>query len=360
MGRSILKFSLLALVAGFIVGMVVSSAFASDIGSTVKSSTSSSDDSTAEAVYENPADKMESGATLQLKSVVEVDGTKPEITLGDLIIARGFDEATLKEMRAVRLADTPNPGESRSFTAMGLEQIFHPYVLAIEEKTGDKVSLRVPARITVVRKSFRLKPEEVEAAIKTQLKTFCVDCEFEITGLSVPLVPTTVSAGSTWKVRMNPEMPKGSFSVPLEVINEDASKRTYWISGTLAVRRTVPVTSRSVMMGEHLQSEDFTMQSRDITFSSDTPATEADITASVTSRQIAAGQILWRSGLRRELALKMGDGVKVVTGNDAWQISVDGISQSNAYVGDTVRVKIPRTQKILSGLLRDKGVVEVQ
>src|ERR1700733_7150840 len=144
MARSIMKFSLLALVVGFVVGMFVSSAFAAD-------------EDSSEAVYENPADKMESGATLQLKSVVEVDGSKPEITLGDLIVAKGFDESSLKALRAVRLADTPNPGESRSFTAMGLEQIFRPYIRTIEEKIGDNISLRVPTRVTVVRKSFRLK-----------------------------------------------------------------------------------------------------------------------------------------------------------------------------------------------------------
>jgi flagella basal body P-ring formation protein FlgA len=350
---SILKYGLLALVAGFAVGMVVSSSARGDTSDTTASASSA-------AIYEDPSDGIESGSNIQLRSVIEVDGSKPEITLGDLIIAHGLDDSSLKEMRAVRLADTPGAGESRAFTAVGLEQVFRPYLHAIEEKTGDKIGLRVPARVTVVRKSFRLKPEEVEAAIKIQLKTFCVDCEFEITGLNVPLLPTTVSAGSSWHVRMNAEMPKGSFSVPLEVINDDASKRTYWLTGTLAVRRLVPVTSRSVMMGERLQPEDFTMQSRDVTFSSDTPASELEITASVTSRQIAAGQIVWRSGLRRELALKAGDGVKVVTGNEAWQISVEGIAQSSGYVGDTVRVKIPRTQKILSGLLRDKGVVEVQ
>jgi flagella basal body P-ring formation protein FlgA len=296
---------------------------------------------------------------IQLKSVTEIDGTRPEITLGDLIVARGVSSVALESLRGVRLADTPNPGESRSFTAMGLEQLFRPYLRKIEDKSGEHISLRVPTRVTILRKSFRLKAEDVEAAIKIQLKPFCSDCTFEISSLSLPAIPPAIPFGATWSVKIRSEMPKGSFSLPLEVSNDDGSKRTYWITGTLAVQRTVPVAARAIQTGEHLRAEDFTMQAKDVTFSNDIAASEAELNASVASRQISAGQIVWRSALRREMAVKSGDVVRVMAGEDGWQVSIDGIAQTAGYIGDMIKVKIQRTQKLVSGILTEKGTVEV-
>jgi flagella basal body P-ring formation protein FlgA len=307
----------------------------------------------------NPAFGADDEAVIQVKSIAEVDGKHSEITLGDLMVARGVSASAVESLKSVRLADTPNPGESRSFTAMGLEQVFRPYLRKIEDKTGEHINLRVPTRVTITRKSFRLHPEDVEADIKNQLKQFCADCAFEITALSLPAVPAAVPSGATWSVKIRSEIPKGSFSLPLEVANDDGSKRTYWISGTLVVQRKVPVAARAIQIGEHLRAEDFTMQSKDVTFSNDVPASEGELLSSVAARQLSAGQIVWRSNLRRELAVKSGDIVRVMAGEDGWQVSIDGIAQSGGYIGEMVKVKIQRTQKLISGILTEKGTVEV-
>ena len=54
---SILKFGLLALVAGFVVGMVVSSAARGDTSDTAVSASSA-------AIFEDPADGIESGSNI--------------------------------------------------------------------------------------------------------------------------------------------------------------------------------------------------------------------------------------------------------------------------------------------------------
>lgn len=303
---------------------------------------------------------QDSEATVQVKSVVEVDGEAPEITLGDLIVARGVSEKRLETLRKIRLADTPAPGESRNFTDVGIEQVFRSHLSSMEGAGAETINLRVPARVTVVRKSFRLRPAEVETALKQELGEICNDCFFEVSNLVLPAVQPTLGSGSKWRLRVRPELPKGNFSVPLEVENEDGTKRSYWITGSIVVRKNVPVASRGLSTGERLQAEDFTLQMKDVTFATDVPPTREEIASSVLSRPINAGQILWRSGLRREMAVKSGDAVKVTAGSEEWQISIDGVAQSNGYIGDLVKVKIPRTQKMISGLLTERGIVEVR
>jgi len=303
---------------------------------------------------------VDGSAVIQVKSAVELDGQKEQILLGDLMIIHGVSDKILVDLKEVRLADMPLPGESRSFTAMGLEQVFRPLLREIEAASGQKIILRIPTRVEVVRKSFQLQTVEVESAIKTTLKDICAECRFEISDLILPVIPASISSRSTWNVKLHGEIPKGSFSLPIEVTMPNASKRTYWASGTLTVMKTVPVTTRALGAGERVSGEDFVMQDKDVTFSNDVPANHLDFSASMLARSVSSGQVLWRSVLQREFAVKSGEIVKVTAGSSDWEVTIDGIAQASGYIGDTVNVKIPRTQKLVSGLLTAKGVVEVR
>jgi len=302
----------------------------------------------------------EENPTIQVRSVVEVDSNHQQIVLGDLMITHGVSRRAINVLKNIRLADAPKGNESRAFTGLALEQLFKQNLRDIEVNSGEKISLRIPPRVTVVRKSFRLRLEDVGSALKAQFKGFCEDCNFEISGLVLPAIPTSVPSGATWRVSMKHALPKGNFSIPIEVTNEDMTKRSYWITGTLAVQRRVPVAARTLGVHERISPNDFQMIERDVTFATDTPASESELTKSMVARPIAAGQIVWRHQLQRELSAKNGDIVKVIAGSESWEISIDGILQSGGYIGDLVKVKIPRTQKLISGVLTDSGRVEVR
>ncbi len=302
----------------------------------------------------------EENPTIQVRSVVEVDGSHQQIVLGDLMITHGVSPAAINALKNVRLADAPKGNESRAFTGLALEQLFKQSLRELEVNTGEKISLRIPHRVTVVRKSFRLRAEDVSNALKTQFKELCADCTFEISSLALPAIPTAIPSGATWRVSLKHALPKGNFSIPIEVTNEDMTKRSYWITGTLAVHRRVPVSARALLAGERLSPNDFSMQDRDVTFATDTPVSEGELMKSVAARPIAAGQIVWRHQLQRELAAKNGDVVKVFAGSESWEISIDGVLQQGGYIGDLVKVKIPRTQKLISGVLIESGKVEVR
>lgn len=303
-------------------------------------------------------------ATIQVKPVIEVDGTNSEITFGDLIVTRGIDEKLIQDLKETKLADTPKVGESRSFTALAVEEPLRPLLRRLEDRIGDRVTLRVPPRVTITRKAFKITNEMIETELKNQLKAVCEECRFDITNLRLPILASSVSQGTAWTLKMRPELPKGSFSIPLEVKNTDGSRRTFWVAGQVTVMKSVPVLARAVELGEKLRAEDFIQEMKDVTYATDVAPTAADLDSSVTARSMSAGQILWRNSLKREIAVKNGDIVKVITGGESdsatWQITIDGVAQAPGYIGDTVKVKITKTQKLVSGILKEKGLVEVR
>ncbi len=296
---------------------------------------------------------------IRVLAKVEID-QQPTVTLGDITQFEDLSDEETAKIKAINLGEAPKPGESRYYTDVGLAQLLRSRLKALEGRLGEKVNLHIPSRITITRKALRLEAKVIEAELKKQLNFICGDCEFEIVQLSLPILNQDIPSGSTWALKLRSELPKGSFSIPLEIRNDDSTRRLFWISGNLQIKRPVPVAKRDIAIGEKIHPMDIATELRDITFANDVSADANEIKESYANRMIGANQIVWRSSVRRETATRPGELVKVITGSDGWQISVDGVAQQAGYIGDTINVKIPRTMKIITGLIREHGVVEVR
>jgi flagella basal body P-ring formation protein FlgA len=60
------------------------------------------------------------------------------------------------------------------------------------------------------------------------------------------------------------------------------------------------------------------------------------------------------------MALKFGDQVDLILGDDGVAIMTKGIAQQNGFVGDSVKVKSVVTNKMLDGIITARGVVNVR
>lgn len=315
----------------------------------------------AQASTPEEVSSQASASQIVVKPAVEISGDKTHVTLADLVVPRSVGATTLESLAAIRLADAPKSGETRTFTNVGLSEIFNSQIASIEEKTGERFELKLPSRVTVMRKRAKLTRKALERELQAQWKTMCSDCEFKIVTLQPPTVAPETTVDSGWSIRVRSELPRGGFSYPVEIVSKNGSSQPYWVSGQVMIQKIVPVSTRSIAAGERLQESDVTKQLRDVTYAIDSVASDQEIGSGQAARSLPAGQIMWRSSVRRELAIKNGDVVKVTAGgNEAWLITIDGVAQSSGYVGDLIRVKIPRTQKVVSGLLKEKGVIEVQ
>ncbi len=285
-------------------------------------------------------------------------GNSKMIHIDDVAELTGFETEDLVNLKLIDLIEAPKSGERRRFTNIGFAQILRSKLKNFDE--ANKIVLNIPSEVLIVRKSARLETSEIEAELLSKLKSQCVTCEYEISSLVLPIVNQDLSGAASWKIKIENLNPKGSFSIPLEVSNEDGTKRVYWLGGSLTVRKNVPVAKHNLTSGENVKEDDFNFEKKDITYLNEPSATQEDLKSAVAGRNLQAGQIISVSSIRKPSIVRVGENVKVFMGEDGWQVSIDGIAQQNAYKGDLVKVKILRTQKTISGIATDKGMVEIR
>jgi flagella basal body P-ring formation protein FlgA len=198
--------------------------------------------------------------------------------------------------------------------------------------------------------------------LKEELRSKCSGCELQLRGYEYPreLVKLDSRDLRSWVLMARSERPRGSFAVPLQLDFAGGKRQTVMLTGMAEYWRTVPVLNRSLNVGEKIRESDFNLERRNVSFSFDEPAVMSEVEGAVTARGMRAGEPLMRGLLRREQVVKYGDIVRVLVGGDTYSISTEGIAQSAAALGETVQVRVGKNRKMISGVLKEKGLVEIQ
>jgi flagella basal body P-ring formation protein FlgA len=275
-----------------------------------------------------------------------------------------------RHLRQITLTDRPSIGEERIFTFEGLEPIIAEANRRLSA-AGLSADWKVPRRA----RAFS-QPEFTEFAIERELrKEFqkkCEDCEIQIRALEIPRElkrwsPRKEESGNVsslyvkdWAILSRNERPKGSFAWPLQLELSDGSRRTSNITGIVEFFRTVPIATRAVQIGEKIRAEDRRMERRNVSYSLDEPAADFEFESSVSSRYLAAGEPVWRSSLKKEQIVRYGDTVRVQVASDMFSVSAEGVALSAAAVGDPIQVRVGSLKKQISGVLKEKGLVEIR
>ena len=306
---------------------------------------------------------------LVVRPAVSLESSSMSSATGELSLFDIVDSATVpaadrelvtRHLKSVALTDRPKTGEERVFTQDGLETIVGEASRRLEA-AGYAVEWKVPSRSRVVAKSA-FSREFVARAIQEELSKACADCEIVIRRLDLPSV--NVMAVKSWRLISRGERPRGSFAIPIEIETEDSRsevvRKTMVVSGVIEIYSSVPVLSRAIQGGEKLSASDVKIERRNVTYALDASARVGDFEGTVVARNLASGEPVWKSSLRREQLLRFGDPVRVMAGGETWSVFAEGVAQGPAALGDSVRVKVGKAQKLVSGILKEKGLVEIQ
>jgi flagella basal body P-ring formation protein FlgA len=214
------------------------------------------------------------------------------------------------------------------------------------------VTFRIPTELQIKKSSTPISKIEVERKVTNILKSRCVDCAYKVNVQSAPY-----PAGTAWDLDYSQINGKGSFLIP---VRDGDARAMKWISGTVRVTKLTPVATRFIQLGERIQTGDLKMSLVDVTFAKDAPVRIQDIQGQQLTKSLQIGQPLWSSDIKREVATQRGQMVKATLGNGDFEITANLEAQDNAFIGDTIKVKNLETQKTLSALVTEKGVVKIQ
>jgi len=213
-------------------------------------------------------------------------------------------------------------------------------------------AFKIPSEVKVSFSATPISKQAVERQLLNVLKVRCPDCEFRISLQNIP-VPST----KNWELDMSGVTLKNSFLVPLQEGNQANNK---WLSGNIHTSKLTPVANKMIIQGERIQAADVRMAVVDITFAKDSAVKIEDIQGQAAARSLSAGSPIFAADLRREPAAKRGQMVQALLGNNDFEISSNMQAEENGYIGDTIKVKNLESQKVLSGVVTDKGVVKLQ
>jgi len=278
-----------------------------------------------------------------------------EVKLYQLVDGQDLSAQLVEKMKSISLTKAPEYGEKQELANANLTSILRPLVQD-ERDLGHHINLLIPKSVTIDTTKRDLGRDLVTTELMQAWQPLCSDCQLEVEALSLP----RIDGIRDWTLRLKSELPRGSFSIPVDLVRENGSMTSAWISGRLLTKRKVPVAKRVINMNERVSAQDFNWEYRDTSFAIDgVPSTE-EINGKRLKQGLRLNEILWKGMLERERAIRAGEIVQLKSSEGAWEVTVSMIAQQDAYIGDVINLKNPKTNNILMGQVTGRGEVELR
>ena len=221
-----------------------------------------------------------------------------------------------------------------------------------------RLAIKIPELVRIRAQRNYLHAADLMREISDQAKALCTGCMIEFDDLKIPELKIREEVLQTRLETQNLKA-AGSFLLPLQV-ETSQGRNTYWVTGRISFYRQAPVAKRLIRAGERLSDADVEMKKVNVSFAKDGAPTVEELSGKIAARMIAMGQPLFMSDLRKEPAAQRGQIIKLLVGNDSFEVASSGTAEETGSIGDVIKVKSSDTQKMLSGVLIDKATVRVQ
>lgn len=197
-----------------------------------------------------------------------------------------------------------------------------------------------------------LSKTHLERMIRTINSSLCAQCEFKVEIHNMPKVLL-----SEWEWDPFSTLFRGSFTT---LIRMPASRWSGWLTGSVQWHGSALEVKKNLNFGQKVTLEDLKVSLKDITYQKDIILNSEEVVGRVAARTIGIGSVLRASDLKKEEAVKRGQVVKAILGDQDFEISLSTLAEESGTLGDRIRIKNLETQKMLTGEIIDFGVVRVK
>lgn len=279
---------------------------------------------------------------------------KSEVNLAQLVDAQNISFEGRKQLEGTAITKAPEAGERQEIDQAEITSRLRQVVAT--ERAFSHVQVVIPKTVIIDTLKREITEEQVLTELMQAWQPMCADCKLEVEALSLPKINDV----RDWSLRLKAELPKGSFSIPVSIVRENGAPAPAWISGRLLLKKKVPVANRVIASQERVQKEDFTWEYRDTSYAVDGIPTVDDMVGKRVKQGVRAGDVLWSSLLEKEKAIRRGELVTVKSGDKNWEVSISVVAQQDAFIGDVINLKHPKTNAALSGQVTGQGEVELR
>ena len=290
---------------------------------------------------------------ISVQAQIDVPDYKP-VQIMDIANLSFLDPEIAKE--ALELEVMPAPLEGQTTTVKNSEMI-----KLLKVKMGQTQSLSeyrwmfyLPESIQVTAKKMPISYLAAENQIRQAMLKQCRSCNIKIRNLKIPNSREPIAYKDCSMQIENVKL-SGSFLLPVA-----CKSNTYWVSGTASITKSAAVAQRYISPGEHIGPTDFKMTEVDVTFAKDGLANEKDLMGQVAGRPLMLHQPIFKGDLKKEILITRGQSVRTVLGDPSFEIESQGIAEEPGSLGDVIKVKTADSQKVLGGVVVEKGVVKLQ
>jgi flagella basal body P-ring formation protein FlgA len=244
--------------------------------------------------------------------------------------------------------------EERSITAEGLTKTLRQ---KLSFQDLQDLSLKTPAKISFRAKRNFLSAKDLTRDLLTKAQEACGTCEAEMDEMNIPEIK---GSGEILQVKLDTQNFRagGSFLLPLHVVTSQGNS-SYWLTGKTSLYKMAPIATRMIMANERIAEADIQMKRINVNFARDGFSDIKNIIGKKAARTLSLNQPIFTADLKKEPAVQRGQIVKIVLGDDAFEVAISGTAEESGAVGDMIKVKSNENQKMLSGTLIEPGIVKV-
>lgn len=136
--------------------------------------------------------------------------------------------------------------------------------------------------------------------------------------------------------------------------------QSYGGSGDFRVIQKLPIAKRNISPFERLSEMDFEIKERDVTFSPGYVTPLAHLIGKTVLRPVVQGMPVELKDIKPEYEVEKGQLVQIQFQGQNFMVTAMATAEQNGSVGDLIKIKNTETQKMLSGIVMGKGLVEVK
>lgn len=282
----------------------------------------------------------------------EVPANEP-IRIGSIAGPEGVGFKRFAEIENIEILPARKGGE-RSFVSQ------REMAAALKEAVASsQYSFRIPNQMIIESKENLIPQLYLARKILQAAQENCEECTVKIRDLRIPKIPKGKVMRS-WEMDFAGIRIAGSNLIPLIVKMEDGTDLRLFVQTQTYLEKVVPVAKRALAIGERLTEQDIEQRHVDVTHEKQSLLEKADIIGKLAGKYLAVGQPFRMTDIKREPAANRGQIVRVLAGDDSFEVSIQAQAEEAGFVGDIIKIKNTDSQKFMSGLLVEKGVVKLQ